>query len=234
MRIANNVEMLEFESERGALHPVLTWHQNELVLIDTALPGQTEPLREAVSQAGFDLEKITKVILTHQDMDHIGSAKVLSGLGAEILAHEYEAPYISGVKTSIRITEMEKRLNDMNEEERAFLARMKAGAPYFHVSVDRFLTDCELLEICGGIKVIHTPGHTPGHISLWLKESNIIVAGDAALVSGGVLTGFDPNFNFDKSQADMSFQKITGIDSAAVVCYHGGLIRRHRDGSFVI
>jgi len=226
MRVANNVEMLEFDSERGALYPVLTWDENELVLIDTALPGQTELLREAVSQAGFALEKITKVILTHQDMDHIGNAKVLAGLGAETLAHEYEAPYISGEITSLRITEMERRLHEMNEGERAFLERMKAGAPYFYVKVDRLLSDGELLNFCGGIQVIHTPGHSPGHISLWLKGSNIMVAGDAALVSDGVLTGFDPNFNFDNPQADVSFQNMNGIGSAAVVCYHGGLYRR--------
>ena len=226
MRIANNVEMLEFDSEKGALYPVLIWDENELVLIDTALPGQTELLRAAVSQAGFDLEKITMVILTHHDMDHIGSAKVLADMGAEILAHEQEVPYISGKMTSIRITEMEKRLHEMSEGERVFLERMKAGAPYFYVNVDRLLSDDELLEICGGIQVLHTPGHTPGHIALWLKESNIIVAGDAALVSDGVLTGFAPDFNHDSPQADVSFQKMSGMDSAAVVCYHGGLYKR--------
>ena len=116
MRIKNNVEILEFNSERGSLYPVLTWDDSELVLIDTALPGQTELLREAISRAGFALEKITKVVLTHQDMDHIGSAKVLAGLGAEIFAHEQEAPYISGGKTSLRITEMEKRLHEIGDD----------------------------------------------------------------------------------------------------------------------
>ncbi|MDR0294172.1 MAG: MBL fold metallo-hydrolase [Oscillospiraceae bacterium] len=223
MKIANNAEMLEIKGERGALYPVLLWDGAEVVLIDTALPGQTEPLGEAVRQAGFELEQITKVLLTHQDMDHIGSAKALAGLGAEILAHKVEAPYIQGGKTSVRIVEMEKRLPEMDGDERAFFERMKAGAPLFTVPVSRALTDGELLDFCGGIQVIHTPGHTPGHMALLLKESNIVVAGDAANISGGALTGADPYFTLDMPQAEASFQKIKALNPAAVICYHGGL-----------
>lgn len=111
MRIAPNVEMLEIKGENGTLYPVLVWNDNELVLIDTALPGQTDLLREAVKEAGHSFEDITKVIITHQDLDHIGSAKALSELGAEILAHELETPYIQGDITSIRLSDMEKRID---------------------------------------------------------------------------------------------------------------------------
>jgi len=122
MRIADNVEMFEINGERGALYPVLTWDDNEVVLIDTGLPGQTELLKEAITGAGFVPEKITKVILTHQDLDHVGSAKAIAGLGAKILAHEEDAPYIQGDKTSIRILDLESRLDQLNEGERTFKA----------------------------------------------------------------------------------------------------------------
>ena len=223
MKIANNAEMLEIGSEHGNIYPVLTWDDNELVLIDAGLPGQIEMIKEAVRQAGFDLEKVTKVIITHQDMDHIGCAKILAEMGAKILAHEAEAPYIQGDKTPVRITQMEERLPELSDEQRAFLEQVKAGAPQFYVHIDQQLTDGERLDICGGIKVIHTPGHMPGHIALLLEESNIMVAGDAANVHEGVLLGANPQFTQDMAQADASFQKMMDCKPSYIVSYHGGL-----------
>ena len=224
MKIAKNAEMLEIAGERGTLYPVLIWGDNELVLVDTGLPMQTDALREAVKGAGYSLEQITKVILTHQDLDHIGSAKTLSGMGAEILAHELEAPYIQGDVTSIRLSDMESRLDELSEGERAFYEQAKKGAPYFFVHVGKPIKDGDLLDICGGIKVLHTPGHTPGHIAVLLVESNIIIAGDAANIADGRLVGADPQYTRDKVQAADSFDKMKGCRPASFVCYHGGFI----------
>jgi glyoxylase-like metal-dependent hydrolase (beta-lactamase superfamily II) len=223
MKIAKNTEMLEITGENGTMYPVLVWGGNELVLIDTGLPMQTDTLREAVKEAGYALENITKVILTHQDLDHIGSAKTLADMGAEILAHELETPYIQGDKTSVRLTDMENRLGELNEGERAFYERAKAGAPYFYVHVAQQLKDGDRLDICGGIKILHTPGHMPGHIVVLLEESNIIVAGDAANISDGKLASANPQFTKDMEQADKSLDKIKSLNPASVVCYHGGL-----------
>ncbi len=224
MRIAENVEMLSVHSGNGTYYPVLAWDDNELVLIDAGLPMETEALRAAVAEAGFELEKITKVIITHQDLDHIGSAKTLSGMGAEILAHEAEAPYIQGDETSIRLKEMEARLGDMGEDERAFYERAKKGAPYFYVHVDHKLKDGETLDYCGGIEVIHTPGHMPGHIALLFKKSNIIVAGDAANITDGALSGSNPAFTTDTEAEGASFKKLKDKRPSGVACYHGGFL----------
>lgn len=223
MKIAKNVEMLEIKGERENLYPVLIWDESDVVLIDTALPGQTELLGEAVKQAGYSLGQITKVILTHQDLDHVGSAKTLANMGAKIYAHKQEAPYIQGDVTSIRLSDMESRLNELDEDERAFYEQAKIGAPYFYVNVDNNLKDGDILDICGGIKIIYTPGHTPGHIAVLLMQSDILVAGDAANIADNKLTGADPDYTRDAMQAEESFQKITALKPSSVVCYHGGL-----------
>ena len=225
MKIANNAEMLEIKGENGTLCPVLVWGDNELVLIDTGLPMQTDTLREAVKEAGYALENITKVILTHQDLDHIGSAKTLADMGVEILAHELETPYIQGDITSIRLSDTESRLDELDENERAFYERAKKGAPYFYVHVDKPLKDGDRLDICGGIKILHTPGHMPGHIAVLLEESKIIIAGDAANIADGKLVGANPQFTKDMEQAEISLDKIKGCNPVSVVCYHGGLTK---------
>ncbi len=224
MKIAENAAMLKIEGENGTLYPVLIWDENELVLIDTGMPMQTDSLREAVKEAGYALEDITKVILTHQDLDHVGSAKALSALGAKIFAHELEAPYIQGDITSIRLTDMESRLDELDEGERAFYERAKMGAPYFYVHVDTQLKDGETIDICGGMKVIHTPGHTPGHMALLLEKDNILVAGDGANIAGGKLVGANPEFSKDVVEAQASFDRMLRYKPASVVCYHGGII----------
>ena len=231
MKIAKNVEMLEIAGERGALYPVLVWGNDELVLIDAALPGQTEALRDAVKGAGYSLERITKVILTHQDLDHIGSARTLSDMGAEILAHELETPYIQGDVTSIRLSDMESRLDELDEDERAFFERAKKGAPYFFVKVNEQLKDGDLLDICGGIRILHTPGHMPGHIALLLEESNIMITGDGANISEGRLVGADPQYTKDMGQAAASLDKMKNCHPDSFVCYHGGFIKNTQEGS---
>ena len=65
----------------------------------------------------------------------------------------------------------------------------------------------------------------PGHIVVLLEENNIIVAGDAANISDGKLTGANLQFTKDMEQADKSLDKIKNLNPASVVCYHGGLIQ---------
>lgn len=225
MRLSENVEMLEIMNDRGTLYPILLWDDVNTILIDTGLPGQLELIRAAVEKAGVSLDRITKVILTHHDMDHIGSAKLIREFGAEIWTHESEAPYIQGDERSPKLVKMEESYHEMSDGERVFLEQIKEGAPMFHVHVDRKLRDGETLPYCGGIKIIHTPGHTPGHISLHLMASDILVAGDAANITDGVLTGANPVHTLDMEKARESFEKIKEMGAHTIACYHGGCIK---------
>ena len=224
MRLSEHVEMLEITNEGGTIYPVLLWDDTDIILIDTGLPGQLELIRDSIKKDGVAPEEITRVILTHHDMDHIGSAKLLRESGAEIWAHELEAPYIQGDQLSPKLVKMEERYQELSDGERAFLERVKAGAPMFHVHVDRKLKDGESLPYCGGIEIIHTPGHTPGHIALRLLASGILVAGDTANITDGKLTGANPQHTLDMEQAEQSFKKIRALGARMTVCYHGGCV----------
>lgn len=226
MRIADNIEMLEIKMDHGTLYPVLIWDDNELILIDTGLSGQIDLFRDEILRAGFSIEAITKVIITHQDVDHIGCAKIFADFGAKIIAHIDEIPYIQGEKTPIKISDKEERLQELNEREYAFYERSKDNAPLLYLSVDISVEDNQILDICGGIQIIHTPGHTPGHISLLLKKSGILIAGDAANIKEGKLIGANsgPQYTHNFALSEVSFNKMIGLNPSAVVCYHGGII----------
>jgi glyoxylase-like metal-dependent hydrolase (beta-lactamase superfamily II) len=79
------------------------------------------------------------------------------------------------------------------------------------------------LPYCGGMTVIFTPGHTPGHICLYLNQSKILVSGDALVVADGELRGPNPQATYDMDTALKSLKKLARYDIETVVCYHGGV-----------
>ena len=91
------------------------------------------------------------------------------------------------------------------------------------VKVDETLKDGMELPYCGGINIIHTPGHTPGHICLYLNRSKILVAGDQLHIDNGELVGPDPMHTPDMKKATDSLKKLLRFDIEQVISYHGGL-----------
>jgi len=160
MEVSKGVANLELDFNGHLIYPTLIWDQEMAVLIDTGFPGQMKDLLVAMDKHGVSCEKLKVLILTHQDIDHIGSLPELVQHyddNIKVYAHKLDMPYIEG-----------------------HLPLLKDG----HIAnppkgkVDELLIDNQELPYCGGIRVIHTPGHTPGHISLYLKQSKILVAGD--------------------------------------------------------
>ncbi len=91
------------------------------------------------------------------------------------------------------------------------------------VPVDEFLSDGDMLDWCGGCRVIATPGHTPGHISLYLEVSRVVVTGDAMALDGGIPVVANPQFALDLREAENSLNKLFSLNAKAYYCYHGGV-----------
>jgi glyoxylase-like metal-dependent hydrolase (beta-lactamase superfamily II) len=89
------------------------------------------------------------------------------------------------------------------------------------------IQDGEELPFCGGITVINTPGHTPGHISLYHKPSKTLIAADAMIINEGQLLGPVPEYAVDYPQAVKSISKFTAYDIETVICFHGGLFNKN-------
>lgn len=221
MKIAEGLYVLELGDTERRMNPTLVWDGSNTVLIDAGLPGQLENIREEVEKAVSSLDKINKIIITHHDMDHIGSLAAViktSQNTIEVLCHDGEKPYVQGDKMPIKMTP--QRLNSMPEDRRKEMLEMQKK---LKTKVDETIEDEQELPYCGGIKVIYTPGHTPGHICLYLKKYKTLITGDAMNVVDGKLVGPKPEFTFDMKQALESLKKLTKYDVQTVVCYHGGV-----------
>ena len=103
MKITDGVDVLEITANRGGqamlLNPTLIWDNTIAILADTGFPGQYPDIRAAMDKAGVPLSRLSKIILTHQDMDHIGGVQeILNGSDhkIEVLAHLGDKPYIEG------------------------------------------------------------------------------------------------------------------------------------------
>jgi glyoxylase-like metal-dependent hydrolase (beta-lactamase superfamily II) len=207
MKISNGVAMLELKVQGFDLNPALIWDDETAVLIDAGMPGQLEQIRVAMSEVGVSFDKLKAVILTHQDLDHIGSLPEIlkeSVNRIEVYAHELDKPYIEGTLPLIK-TDPDR----MNKEE--WLSLPEEMRILFQnppkVKVDQTVDDGQELPYCGGIRVIFTPGHTPGHISLYLKQSKTLVAGDAMICLDGSLRGPVQQTTLDMNTALRSLEK---------------------------
>ncbi|SMQ77886.1 Glyoxylase, beta-lactamase superfamily II [Bacillus sp. OV166] len=223
MRIDKGLAMLELKIQGFGLNPTLIWDDEMAVLVDTGMPGQLEQIRLAMSEVGVSFDKLKAVIITHQDLDHIGSLPEIlnqSNNHIEVYANIFDKPYIEGTLPLIKTdpNRMSKEQWSSLPEQMQFLYKNPPKS-----KVDKTLEDGEEISYCGGIQIIFTPGHTPGHISLYLKQSKTLVAGDAMVVVDGVLRRPIPQTTLDLKTAIDSLEKFLDLDIEKVICYHGGL-----------
>ena len=194
-----------------------------LTLVDTGLPGQIELFEQAIVAEGLSMDDLKQIVLTHQDLDHIGSLDDLRDeTGATVYSHVEEVPYINGTVPLVK-TPSEERLAE-NPEYATVWGLLKFS------QVDEAVKDGDVLSFAAGAVVISTPGHTPGHISLYLPNTKTLITGDALVSDQGILSGPAEFATPDMPLALESVKKFTEFDIETIVCYHGGLVTDDANG----
>lgn len=208
--ITDGVAMLELSIDLGEykmeIHPTLVWDDKDVILVDTGFPGMLPALQAEMESAGAPMERLTKVILTHQDFDHMGGLPdILAAVDrpVEVYAHAADKPYIEGHIPLLK--------HDPSQGQ----------PPTAHV--DTVIDDGDVLPTNGGLQVIFTPGHTPGHMSLYHLPSHTLITGDATVSESGELRGPNLAYTPDVEKAWQSFGRFADFDVQQAVCYHGGL-----------
>ena len=219
----------KFGDIEGIIHPVVLKDNNEMILVDCGYTGFMPIIEDAFKSENLDCNQLTKILITHHDHDHMGALADFKEKypNIEIIASEIEAPYISGEKKSLRLEQAEELQNNLSEEQKefgkAFCEILKSVKP---VNVDILVNDGEVMDWCGGCEIVGTPGHTPGHISLYLKDKRIIITGDAAALENNQRVIANPQFTLDIENANKSISKILDYDAETYICYHGGIYKR--------
>jgi glyoxylase-like metal-dependent hydrolase (beta-lactamase superfamily II) len=231
MKIADNLEMLELPMKvmrmDRIVYPTLMWDDDNVILVDAGIPSNLEMIQKQMEAAGVPFKRLTKIIATQQDIDHVAGIKGILDENPEVrvLAHEVDKPYIQGEKKVKRLnSKFMDRIKDLPEEVRLEIVDMFENSS---IKVNSTLSDGEVLPFCGGITVIHTPGHTPGHICLYHQKSKTLIAGNAMNILHGELVG--PNEDpmsedgVNANDAINSLEKLMNYDIVNIITYHGGL-----------
>jgi len=188
------------------------------ILVDAAMPNNEKQIETAIAAEGFPLASIKHILVTHQDIDHIGSLfAIQQATGATVYAHRIEVPYIEGKLRSVKYPSPERlKANPGFKEMLDGLVRCP---------VDKMLEDGDILDFAGGIRAILTPGHTPGHTSFFLERSKALILGDAMTSENGTLNSFNPDATPDHGEATESIRKLADLpEVTAIIAYHGGLV----------
>ena len=203
----------------------------QVALIDSGHPGQKNLILAAMLDHGLSSDALSAIMLTHQDIDHIGSATALRDSVPQsviVYAHRAEIPFISGRRRLLKLTDeaIEHALSglppDLPTERKAGIERALRNPPT--VTVDVPVEDGQRLPVPGNPLVICTPGHTPGHISLFFEQSSTLVAGDCLVAGKHELMLPDERLCADYSQAIESVRKLMAYELRNVICYHGGIV----------
>ncbi|MEN6610536.1 MAG: MBL fold metallo-hydrolase [Methanoregulaceae archaeon] len=150
-----------------------------ITLIDTGVRGSKDPIFAYIRSTGRDPSEIEQIILTHSHPDHIGAAReIQERTGCTVAAHPAERDWIEDV--------------NFQERERpvpGFKTLVGGSVP-----VDTLLPDSSRIhpEHAGTLRVIHTPGHSAGSISLLHKEEGALFSGDAIPLPGDIPIYDDP------------------------------------------
>jgi glyoxylase-like metal-dependent hydrolase (beta-lactamase superfamily II) len=227
MRVANGVYVLPIprspqEADSYLNLTLIADEENGNTLVDAGLPDHTEAISAALVEAGIGVRDLRRIIFTHQDLDHVGSgAALVRQSGAMVLAHSADTPYIEGRLRPLKPT---PEMLEQRPHMREVLERLEP------VGVDEQVENGTRLDLAGGTQVVFTPGHTPGHISLYLERSKILVAGDALTAEGGYLNGPNPPVTLDMRTAVQSIQRLADLDIDTIICYHGGVVSEDANG----
>ncbi len=229
MKIKENIYILELPNinpqSKDLVYPTVIKDGNNLTLIDTGYPGQIEYIKSELEKDGLNINNIKTIILTHQDIDHIGNVKAILNLvpNIEIITYEEEAEYIKGNKTPCKVEYMERNLDKMDEKGKQFYHFFKTFFENNKISVDKTVKSDDVINNGESMKVIATPGHTPGHMCLYIEKYKLLIAGDLLISKDGKVTTTSKELNYDNDVYLKSLDKIKNLELETIICFHGGV-----------
>jgi len=192
--------------------------ENELTLIDAALPFSTKGIIDAAKSIG---KPITRIVLTHAHNDHIGALDSLKELlpNAQVSISSRDALLLDGNSSLLP--------NEKNTPIRGGVPKNIKTKP------DLLLENGDRI---GSLEVIATPGHTPGSITLFDTRNRSLIAGDALITRGKVVVSglMNPLFPFpalatwDKHIALESAKKLIGYKPSLLAVGHGNMLEQPR------
>ena len=203
----------------GNVHAFLLDDGEGLTLIDTLYDTDGKRVLGAIARLGRTPQDLRRIVLTHGHRSHLGGLAALKrASGATVYAHEWEADIIAGERTAQPVTPIPMR--PLGTYLRVYHLQLGAAlgiGKHPPCAVDRSLKDGDRV---GPLEVLHTPGHSPGHLAFWWPERRTLVAGDAIVTYPAFAPGW-PAFTLNERQHRESLGRMAALDAEILAVGHG-------------
>lgn len=151
-----------------------------MIVIDSGQPGKEQAIIDAIGDAGHQPAHVSDILVTHYHQDHIGSlARMAAATRARVHVHAVDSAITRSGEAAPR-----QSGRGVPGKIMALVLQYKGVEP---AVVDNELRGGEHLDLAGGIRVVHTPGHTSGHVSYLWEAGKALICGDAAGTATGRL-----------------------------------------------
>jgi glyoxylase-like metal-dependent hydrolase (beta-lactamase superfamily II) len=188
----------------------------DLTLIDTLYEEDAHLVLDAIHRLGRSGSALKRIVLTHAHRAHLGGLAALkSWSGAKVYAHAWEADIIAGNRKAQPVSIIPKRPLRVYIPFQLGLALGFGAHPA--CPVDETLDEED--EI-GTLQVLHTPGHSPGHLSFYSPERDVLISGDAIATWPRFEAGW-PAFTLNERQHRASILRLAGLEAKVVGVGHG-------------
>jgi glyoxylase-like metal-dependent hydrolase (beta-lactamase superfamily II) len=184
-----------------------------LTIIDAGISLAANRIAKQLKKAGHRPRDVKRILITHAHPDHVGGLPRLKELtGASVMASSIERPVVEG-KVPIQSKPKEK----MTRLGRILSARPLTlpGTP-----VDKEIGEGDVLPLMGGLHVLATPGHAPGHISFWQPDKGLLICGDVIFNLIGLTLPL-PLYTVDMNENKRSIKRLAGLEPKVVCFGHG-------------
>jgi glyoxylase-like metal-dependent hydrolase (beta-lactamase superfamily II) len=200
---------------------------NHWVLVDTGLASTGAKIHRVAEQLFWPQTAPSAIILTHGHFDHTGSVKALADeWNVPVYAHYLEAPYLTG-RSAYPPPDP-----SVGGGLFSWLSFLYPKQPMDLEGRLLMLPENGNIPGLNEWKYIHTPGHAPGHISLFRERDGVLLAGDAfvttrqesllAVISQEKkLSGPPKYFTYDWMAAERSVKHLASLNPAVVATGHG-------------
>ena len=184
-----------------------------VLLVDAGARGSLGLVAAGLETIGRSLGDVRLIVLTHVHPDHAGGlAALVRATSAPVAVHQAEADFVSGAEP-------------MPSPYRLRLLARATGPimPWLYgppVNVDHRLADGATLGWSDEVRVVHTPGHSAGSISLYLASARAVIVGDAFQYRFRRLSGPAWSVTKDPAQAAESWERLVSLDFGTIVFSH--------------
>ncbi len=211
MRIHPMVERIS----RLAINQYLILDPDHLTLVDTGLPGNGKAILLSMRRLGYAPGDLKTILITHADPDHTGAvAELVSATGARVLAHEIEA-------NAMRTGGMSRPLTPRNGFQQVAFAISSAIMRTDPLTCEiQTIQPGDELPVWGGLRVLDSRGHTPGHLSFYHQASGTLFCGDSIWKKSGSPAPSSGANCWDESLAREAFDRQMALELRTLCAGH--------------